>query len=218
MKADPKDIVLVGAGGHGRVVLSTLLALGSFRIVGFVDSHLKPGTSVNGIKVLGNDEVLSEVYRQGCHQAFISVGSVRDTSIRRRLFEKLTSHGFLLPSLVDPKAVVADSALLGPGAYVAAGAIIQSGAVIGKNVIVNTGAVVDHDCSVGDFVHIAPGATVSGGGQIGEGSHIGTGSSVIEGISIGKQTIIGAGSVVVGNIPDFCKAFGNPCRVQERIK
>ncbi|MBI2500371.1 MAG: acetyltransferase [Deltaproteobacteria bacterium] len=217
-RAKPGNILLVGGGGHSRVVLSTLRALGNFQIVGLVDKNLKPEVLVNGVKVLGSDEVLQEVYRQGCDLAFISVGSVGNSGVRRKLFEKLTTIGFSLPSLVDPKAVVDDSVQLGAGTYVAAGAVVQSGAVIGKNVIINTGAVVDHDCSLGDFVHLAPGATLSGGVHVGEGSHIGTGSSVIEGISVGNQTMIGAGSVVIRDIPDDCKAFGNPCRIQEKTK
>lgn len=218
MKFEPKKIVLVGGGGHSRVVLHTLQRSKIYQIVGFVDKNLMRGTSVNGFQVLGDDEALEDVYARGCHQAFIAIGSVGDVGSRRRIFERLKALDFSLPSLVDSDAVVADSAQIAAGTYVAAGVVIQPGSRIGQNAIINTGAVVDHDCFLGDFVHLAPGSTLSGGVKVGEGTHIGTGSSVIEGVSIGRETIIGAGSVVVQDIPDFCKAFGNPCRVQERIK
>jgi sugar O-acyltransferase (sialic acid O-acetyltransferase NeuD family) len=207
-----KGIVLIGGGGHCKVVIETLRASNGLEIAGIVDAERPIGEKVEGVPVIGRDSDLPKIFRDGISAAFIAVGSVGDTKVRRKIAERLT--GFSFPTVIHPSAQIASSAKVASGTLVAAGAVIQAGSKIGEHAIINTGAIVDHDCSLGHFVHIAPGAVLSGGVTVGDDTHIGTGSRVIESRKIGRGCLIGAGSVVVDDIPDDSKAFGNPCKVK----
>lgn len=205
-----EKIVLIGAGGHCKSVLDSLLELKTYDVIGITD--MQTNLEIMGVKVIGNDDILEELFNSGINNAFISLGSIGDTNIRRRIYNNLKKIGFKLPTIIDKTAIVSKYATVGEGVFIGKGAIINSSAYIGKNAIINSGAIVEHDCSIGEFVHIAPGTTMSGGVSIGDNSHIGTGSSIIQGISIGESCIIGAGSVVVKNIEDNSKVYGNPGR------
>lgn len=207
-----KKIILVGAGGHGKVVLDALLKLGTYEVQGFVDNDTKL-KEVLGVKIIGNDQDLENLFKSGCAHAFISVGSVGDPKIRMKLAEKLRTIGFALPVIIHPSAVLAKGVEIGEGAFIAAGAVIGPDSKIGRNAIINTNASVDHDCRIGDFVHIAPGVTLSGGVEVGEGAHLGSGAAVIEYKKIGVGTVVGAGSVVISDLPAKSTAYGVPCRV-----
>lgn len=205
-----EKIVLIGAGGHCKSILDSLLELDVYEVVGITD--INNNLEIMGVKVIGSDDVLEDLFKSGVKNAFISLGSVGDTNIRRRIHNNLKKIGFNLPTIIDKTAIVSKYSTLGEGVFVGKGAIINSSAYIGNNAIINSGAIVEHDCRIGDFVHIAPGASVSGGVSIGNDSHIGTGSNIIQGISIGNNCIIGAGSVVVKNIEENSKVYGNPGR------
>lgn len=194
-----KEIVLLGGGGHSKVVRDAIRELTVLKVIS---------------KGAEETKVLEEFYRFGCRLAHVAVGSVGDAALRVKLAQKLKALGFELPAIIHPAAIVADGVAVGEGTFIAAGAVIGPGAVIGRGVIINTRAAVDHDCRIGDFTHIAPGATLSGGVEVVEKAHIGCGSTVIEYKKIGSKTMIGAGSVVVSDIPSNSKAFGNPCRVK----
>lgn len=212
MKINRKKIVLIGGGGHCKVVIDAISRANCFEIIGVIDKDPK-NLHISDIKVIGDDEVLKKVFQSGCIRAFIALGSVGNEIRRIKLDKILKKIGFILPSIVHPLAYIAESVKIDDGVFVAAGAVIQPGSHIGRNAIINTNSSIDHDCKIGNFVHITPGSVISGGVEIGENSHIGTGSSIIEYIKIGKNTIVGAGSNVVSDIPSNCKAYGNPCRV-----
>ncbi len=209
-----EKIVLIGGGGHARVVIDAIRCATAFDIAGIVDNALKAGSNVAGINVLGADDELAKVYKKGVRYAFIGVGSVGHCDARRAIDAKIRKIGFHLPAVVHPGATVAAGVVLGDGTFVAPSATINPGVVTGRNVIINTSASVDHDCAIGDFAHIAPGAVLSGGVVVGEGTHIGARSVVNQYKKIGKDCLIGSGSVVTDDIPSGRKAFGNPCRVR----
>jgi len=196
MMADTaRPVVLVGAGGHGRVLLDLLLALRR-TVLGVVDpdptvTDRLPG----GVVRLGGDEVFESLDRSGVLLAN-GIGSVGRVDRRRTMFRKLTDSGFRFATLVHPSAVVATDVELGEGTQVMAGSIVQTGARIGSNVIVNTRASVDHDCRIGDHCHLAPGVVLSGGVLVGHSCHLGTGAIVIQNVTIGHEALIAAGAVV----------------------
>ncbi|MGG7213289.1 acetyltransferase [Clostridium nigeriense] len=205
-----EKIVLIGAGGHCKSVLDSLLELRTYEVVGITD--IKNDFEVMGVKVIGSDDILENLFKSGVSNAFISLGSIGNTSIRRKIYNNLRDIGYNLPRIIDKTAIVSKYATLEDGVFVGKGAIINAGSYIGSNSIINSGSIVEHDCKIGKFVHVAPGVTMSGGASIGNDSHVGTGASIIQGISIGKNSIIGAGSVIVRNIEDNCKVYGNPGR------
>ena len=207
-----EDIILLGGGGHCKSVIDTINSLGKYNIVGILDVEDKIGTKVYNIEVIGTDDELANHYINGVQNAFISLGSIGDTRVRRKLNNNIKDIGMKLPSIIDPTAILAEDIKVGEGSFVGKGVILNSDINIGVNCIINSGVIVEHDCIIDDYVHIAPGSTLSGGVTIGSDSHIGTNATIIQNIVIGENTIIGAGSVVVEDIGNNKKAYGNPCK------
>lgn len=207
-----KKLLLIGGGGHCHSVLDSVLKLNEYDAIGIVDYS---NDTVNGIPVVGKDEDLPCLRKNRWTDAFITVGSVGNTSLRHRLFQMVKNEGFTVPSIVDPTAIVANDAEIDEGCFIGKGAIVNAGSKIGKAAIINTGAIIEHDCIVGEFAHISPGAVLCGQVTVGNDTHIGADSVVRQQIEIGNNSLIGAGSVVVKNIPANVKAYGNPCKVVE---
>lgn len=208
-----KRLLLIGGGGHCHSVLDSILSLGTYDEVGIIDNV---DGSVFGIPVIGTDEDILKLKTSGWGYAFITVGSVGNSKLRRKLYEMVKHIGLRVPTIVDPSAKIAKSTEFAEGVYVGKGAIINTGSRAGICSIINTGAIIEHDCMIGDFSHISPGATVCGQVVVGNDSHIGAGSVVRQQINIGDSTLIGAGSVVVEDIQDNVTAYGNPCKVVTR--
>ena len=213
-----EQIVGIGAGGHSRVVIDILRLAGDFEVVGLVDADQELwGTVVDGVRVVGDDLHLPELYSSGVIHAFNGVGSVGNAEARRRVFEFATEIGFEFPKAVHPSAVIAATSSIGAGVTVMANATINPGAAIGSNVIINTGTIVDHDCVIGDHAHISVGSRLGGGVRVGESSHIGIGASVRQGIYIGRNSIVGAGAAVVDDVPDGVLVAGVPAKVLRTV-
>lgn len=204
-------ILLLGGGGHFRSVLDSLMSLESYDEIGIIDRDT--AASVPGVHVVGTDDDLPRLREAGWQSAFITVGSVGATGLRRKLFALAKEAGFLMPSIIDRTAIIARGTMIGEGVFVGKRAVVNFGSVIGDGAIVNTGAIVEHDCAVGAFAHISPGAVLCGQVAIGADTHVGAGSVIRQGIRIGGGSLIGAGSVVVKDVPDHVTAYGNPCRV-----
>lgn len=205
-----KKILLIGGGGHCHSVVDSILALESFDDIGIVDNM---DSSVLGIPVIGTDNDIPKLMNAGWTYAFITVGSIGNSILRRKLFDMVMCAGMNIPTIIDPSAVVARGTQIGKGVYIGKRAIVNTGSRIGECAIINTGAIVEHDSVVGDFSHISPGATICGQVYVGVDSHIGAGAIVRQQITVGNSTLIGAGSVVVKDIPDSVIAYGNPCKV-----
>ena len=206
-----KKIVLIGGGGHCKVVISILKKLDNFEIAGIVDNY-KAGSLISGIKIIGTDDDLRDIYKSGIDNALITVGSTKDNTKRYRLFKMAREIGYEFPVIISPEAIV-DDVRIEEGTIVMPGSIINIDSSIGKNCIINTGSIIEHDCKIGNHCHIAPGVHISGVVNIGELSFIGIGATIIQGIKIGKNVTIGAGSVVIKDIPDNAFVVGNPGKV-----
>jgi len=202
MKTKP-TVAVIGAGGHGKVVVATLQAAGYQSIVLFDDDPAKWGSRLLGCLVAGP---VSEVQERKMESGILAIGS----NSKRKAFASTVRLEWL--RLVHPAACAHSSVALGVGTVVFAGAMIQPDTMVGAHAIINTGAILDHDCRTGDFVHIAPGVTLCGGVRIGEGSLMGAGSSAVPGIRIGCWSTVGAGAAVVEDVPDRTLAVGVPVR------
>lgn len=207
-----EDIILIGGGGHCKSVIDAIRKSKTFNIIGILDRPEKLQEEILGIKVIGADDDMAFYYKQGIKKAFLTIGSIGDTRLRRNLYQKGINIGYNFPNIIDSTAMISDTASLGTGNFVGKGVIINADTKIGNNCIINTGVIIDHDCTIGDFCHIAPGTVLSGNVRIAENTHIGTNSTLIQNVQIGENTIIGAGSVVIKNIGDNVKAYGNPCK------
>jgi sugar O-acyltransferase (sialic acid O-acetyltransferase NeuD family) len=217
--AEALRVVGLGAGGHAKAVVDILRLDGRYEIVGLLDPRADlRGGSAYGLSVLGDDDRLPELARDGVGHAFIGLGSSGDLRPRRALYELARAHGLEVVDAVHPKATVSPSATFGRGVTLMAGAIVNPDARLGANVIVNTGAIVEHDCVLGDHAHVATGARLGGGVEVGSGTHIGLGASVNQGIRVGRSSIIGAGAVVVDDVGDLVVVAGVPARVLRRVE
>ncbi len=198
-------VYLYGAGGHARVVLSVLEALG-LPIGGLFDDS--PARSdVAGYPVLGP-------FRAGRVESGGSlVLAIGSNEARRHLAEKLEAQVAWADALVHPAAIVHPGVALGAGTVVFAGGILQPGTVVGRHAIINTAATVDHDGRLGDFAHLAPGVHLAGDVHVGEGGFLGVGAGVVPGCRIGAWSIVGAGGVVTRDLPERVTAVGVPTRI-----
>lgn len=205
-----KRLLLVGGGGHCKSVIDSILASGAYEELGVVDKQ--ETVTYQDVSFVGTDDDLAALYNDGWNEAFITVGSVGDTRLRRKLFNLIDDIGFVIPVIADPSAVIAEDAVIGRGTFIGKRAVVNSDCSIGEASIINTGAIIEHECLIGDFAHISPGAVLCGQVKIGSNSHIGAGSVVRQQIIIGKNVLTGVGSVIVCDLPDNIKAYGNPCK------
>ncbi len=198
-----KKIIIMGCGGHSKVLMEIIRMTDEYEIAGILDPVIEAGTVINGVTVIGDDSMLSELKARGIMNACIAVGSVKDNSRRKIVYESVRSSGLDLPCLVHPRAIVsAADTELSEGVQVMAGAIIQTGSRINENTIINTGAVIEHDCVIGKNVHICPGAVVCGGSVIKDNAFVGAGAIIIQGLIIGEGAVVGAGAVVKRDLSD----------------
>lgn len=197
-----KPIILLGAGGHAKVLLDILLGQNA-EILGIAekDGADRP-TGLYGIPVIGSDSDVGQ-YAPDKIVLVNGIGSVGSTALRQKIFEKFKRQGYRFRQVVHPQAMVSRRAELGEGVQVMAGAVVNIGTRIRENSIINTNASVDHDCEIGAHVHIAPGVTLSGGVTVGDGSHIGTGAAVVQGITVGHHSFVEAGGIVMRNIREY---------------
>jgi UDP-perosamine 4-acetyltransferase len=207
-------IVVVGGGGHAKVVISILRKLKRYRILGYTDP--KDNGAVAGVPYIGFDSELAALGVGSTKlNAVVAMGQIGLGEQRFRLWTRLPTPALCFPFIVSPGAVVNDGVLGGEGAVVMDGAVINPGATIGRGAIVNTNSTVEHDVVLEDWVHVAPGATISGGVTVGRFSMIGAGATVIEGINIAACCMVGAGATVVQDLVEAGVYVGTPAR---RIK
>ena len=203
--------LIIGAGGHGKVVADILWSAG-VEPAGFVDAdEALWGRQLLGLPILGGMAHLEKLARRtGARSAVVAIG---DNRVRLEHAREVVRAGLTLASAVHPTASVSPTAQLGAGVVVCMGAAVCVEARVGEVAIVNTNAVVDHECVVGEAAHVCPNAALAGRVQIGRGAFIGTGASVIQCRQVGEWATIGAGAVVIQDIPDAATAVGVPARV-----
>lgn len=203
-----KKLVILGSGGHAKVVVDIVELAGEYDILGLLDDYKPAGSAVCGYPVLGSLELLRDL------SADAAVAAIGDNAVRERIVQRASAFapGLTFATVVHPRAVIARSAALGEGTVVMAGAVVNADTVIGRHCIINTNASVDHDVVLGEYVSVAPRAATGGGVRIGSHASIGIGATLIHGIAIGEHTVIGAGSTVVGSIESYSVAYGTPAR------
>ncbi|MBI5960526.1 MAG: acetyltransferase [Chloroflexi bacterium] len=201
------SILILGAGGHAKVVADILIGQG-IEVMGYLDDNPQTwNTKPLNIPVLGPTHIYAQYEADGM---IIGIGS---NIIRRSLVDQLGADGRVSwANAIHHQSIIAPSVRLGVGLIIAAGAILTPDSVIGDHVIINTAATVDHDCQIGAFCHIAPGSHLGGGVQVGEGTLIGIGATVLPYCKIGCNVTVGGGAVVVNDIPDGMTVKGIPAR------
>ena len=201
-----RGVVILGTGGHAKVVVDILEA-GGVEIAGFIS--LEGADSYCGYPVLGDDGALQGIYEKGVQDGIVAIG---DNRRRGALIELLQSYGFNLRNAISPNACISRRAEMGSGIAAMPGVVVNAGSHIGDGVILNTNCSVDHDCRIGKHAHVGPGVTLAGGVTMEVGAFLGTGVSVAPNVTVGCWARVGAGAVVVKDLPPDVTAIGIPAK------
>ncbi len=200
-------LLIIGAGGHGKVVADTALLLG-WKNVAFLDDRAATLGSPLGLAIVGT---LGDLTAQA--RAFsCAIAAIGDAKLRLELTDRCRRSGLEVVSLVHPMAFFSKFASIGPGSVAFAQSAVNVDVRIGAACIVNTGATVDHDCLIGDGVHICPGAHLAGDVRVGDRSWVGIAATIRQGITIGRDATVGAGAVVVSDVADGSTVVGVPAK------
>lgn len=166
-----EKLLIIGAGGHAKSCVDVIEAENKFEIMGFVDKEAGQ-TSVLSYPVVGCDDDLKSLFQQ-CKFAFLGVGQIKSVNLRIKLYERLKSIGFALPTIISPLAYVSKSAFIDTEATIIMHhALINANARVGKACIINTKALIEHDAIVEDFCHISTAACINGECVVGEKSFV----------------------------------------------
>lgn len=203
-------VVIIGAGGHGRVVLDIMLHAGGHKVVGFLDSDAGlHGRRMDGVEVLGSLQVLPDLLKQGVQGAVVAIG---ENGTRRGFIEEVRGTGLELVNAIHPSANIASNVTLGKGVVIAAGVLVCAHCQIGDAVILNTGSIIDHETMIGTCCHICPGAKLAGRVVVESGAFVGIGATVIQRVRVGHDAVIGAGAVVLEDVAPMSTVAGLPAR------
>jgi sugar O-acyltransferase (sialic acid O-acetyltransferase NeuD family) len=202
-KSMPNDVVIIGAGGHGKVVADIIIKSGD-SVIGFLDDGLEKGTLVLGFPVLGSIHEI-DWFKQ--YSFIIAIGN---NHTRKKIAENFTEFNYY--TAIHPAAVIGLDVEVGIGTVVMANAVVNPSSVIGNHCIINTGAVIEHDNQLKDYVHLSPNSATGGTVQIGELTHIGLGASIRNNITITSGCLIGAGSLIVKDISVKGTYYGTPAQ------
>jgi len=189
--ATPTDLIIVGAGGHGRSVLELVRLAGTCRVLGFLDDLLPPGTEVMGVPVWGPTTDLARLLARGISAIHVAIGH---NPTRAALHAQAQAAGLQIATLVHPRACVAPSATLGAGCAVMALAVVGTEACLGNGVIVNVGAVVDHHARLGDHSHLGASATMAGSTSIGARAWLQAGSTIGYQVHLPDDSVLTTGT------------------------
>ncbi|MCM3568220.1 acetyltransferase [Neobacillus mesonae] len=204
-------IVVIGHGGHSKVVNDLLLAQDGLEVIGYLDDKYKEVTSEN---IFFGPIIYAKQLVEYANEIKFIV-AIGDNKIRKKIVCDLNFPESLYITLIHNTAVISPSSNIDIGTVVMPNAVINANSKVGKHSIINTGAIIEHDCKVGDFTHVSPGAALTGAVEIGEGVSVGAGAAVIPNIRIGEWSVIGAGATVIHSIPSNCTAVGIPAVIKK---
>lgn len=210
-----KKILIIGSGDHSKVILSEIIQIKNYSVIGFVDEKLKKGTIVEifnnkKYKVISNIKGIKKLLNNNTF-GIIGIGS---NFIRKKISEEINRiyKNFSWATLISKNCTINGNVTIGKGSIILTGSVINTGTEIGEHCLINTSSIIDHDNTLKNFSSTGPGVTTGGNTQLGQCSHLGIGSTVKHQISIGDNTIVGAQSLVVKNCENNSVYFGIPAK------
>jgi sugar O-acyltransferase (sialic acid O-acetyltransferase NeuD family) len=213
------NILILGAGGHAKVIVDIVELEGKYNLIGIIDQNLAEKKPLLGYPLLGKEEDLPKLIKEYAIKGIII--AIGDNFIRSKAAARLKENypELSFPYAIHPKTIIARDVKIGEGTVIMAGVSVNPGSTIGSFCILNTNSILDHDSSMGNFSSLAPGVTVGGDCKIGNYSAIGIGATLLHGIQIGEHSVIGAASLVSKAIPSYTVAYGLPAKeIRKRKK
>jgi len=195
-----KKIIVIGSGGHALSCLEVIKQDNRFKFAGFVESDSKIQNRGNDKSIIGSDKDLEKLY-ENYKYAFIGIGQIRNSEIRKKIYYKLKKIGYILPTIISKYSFVSDKAVIGDSTIIMNFVTVNCNAKIGHNCIINNHSLIEHNASIGSNTHISTNAIINGNVNIGENSFVGSSATIINNISIGKEVIIGSGTIIKKNYP-----------------
>ena len=205
------EVILIGGGGHCKVVIDTLSILGIIPFGIVDDNDTSYGKEIMGIPVLGTIDELRD-YAEKVQYAVITI---TDPTMRQLLKRRCHDLSVDLRGFTHPSTTISSFATISSKAQICSGCVINSFALIEDHTIINTGAIIEHDTVIGEYSHVAPGARILGGARIGDQCFIGASATILPNVSVGKGAVVGAGAVVIRNVEDNSKYVGIPAKKVE---
>lgn len=204
LRKDRMNVAILGGGGHAKMCIDLIRAVGEWHIVGILDSIHPIGSEVMGVPVIGRDTKsdLQWLRAEGVQEMVNGIGLVENHRQRAAIHARLRDAGFRLPNIIHPRAIVEPSSSMGAGNQIMAGAMVGSEVRIGDGCIINCGSIVSHDCRIGNDVHLAPGSILAGSVVVGDRSLVGMGSTVYLRVRIGQDAVVPNGTAVMRDVSD----------------
>lgn len=201
-------LLIIGAGGHGKVVADIAMSMDKWDYIAFLDDNKKKVELVD-IDIIGKTSDVFDKVNE--YEIFVAVGN---NELRSKVSEQLKEANAQIATIVHPKSIIGTSVSIGEGTVIMPGVVINCCTSIAKGCIINTGAVIDHDCIIEEYSHISPGAKLAGTVTVGQRSWLGIGSVVSNNVSICGGCIVGAGAVVIRDINKAGTYVGFPAKLK----
>ncbi|MGI6587882.1 MAG: acetyltransferase [Peptococcia bacterium] len=206
-------LLILGAGGHGKVVADIALMMNKWEHIAFLDDK-------EGLQEIGNIPIIGRLedyalFKEEFQYAFIAIGKNR---LRLKWFEHLSQEGFIIPTIIHPFSSISKFSKIGAGTVVMGGVVINAGTSIGNACIINTSSSIDHDCVLADAVHISPGVNVGGTVNIGQCTWVCIGSRIVNNVDIGCNAVVAAGTAVINAVPNNVLVAGVPAIIKKRFE
>jgi sugar O-acyltransferase (sialic acid O-acetyltransferase NeuD family) len=212
MSSKAKNIVIIGASGHAKVIIDIVEKQNEFNIIGLIDTYKKRGNKISGYEILGTEDIIAQLMAdQKVVGGIIAIGNNWTRHIIKEKIKNIAPN-FEFLSAIHPNAVLSRNVKIPKGTVIMAGVIINSDAIVGEFCIINTNASLGHESTMQNYSSLAPGVTIGGNVTIGSFSAISIGATIIQNINIGDHALVGAGSLVINDIKDYDVVYGIPAK------
>ena len=210
-----KEILIFGSESHSRIILSEIIQIKGYRVIGFIDENLKKETIIETYKnkkykVVSNIKGINKLLNKNTF-GIIGIGS---NFLRKKVAEKVNKiyKNFNWTTIISKNSTINGNVRIGKGSLIVSGSVINTGTKIGEHCLINTSSSIDHDNIFENYSSTGPNVTTGGNVELGQCSHLGIGSTVKNQISIGDNTIIGAQSMVLKNCNKNSVYYGIPVK------
>lgn len=195
-KANPNDIIIVGARGGAKMIIDAVKSQGIFNVKYLLDDAILDYDNLSGFKILGSTNLLDALFDNGYRNVVLAFGTISQRRNRLQMYKSLAKTGWSFPNIIHGQAMLESSVIMGKGNIVLAGSVVGSDVVLGDYNFINTGSIVSHECRLKNNVHTAPGCVLAGRVSVGSSTLIGMNATIYFDINVGENVTINNGVVI----------------------